>query len=118
MTAELRNTIAYLNNGLATNVRGVNTSARFDIEGAMYESDTSSVTQYPYQKSSKTDWVKDELCHKAIDPIISKTRDLYDFFDTRNVRNSTARILNMGMPKSGSSSLSKLFKNSGLFNNS
>ena len=118
MTAELRDTIAYLNNGLATNVRGVNTvntSARFDIEGAMHESDTSffTFTQYPYQTSSKRDWVTDELCHKPIDPIISKTRHLYDFFDPRNVRNSTARILNMGMPKSGSSSVSKLFKNSG-----
>ena len=110
MTAELRNTITYLNDDLVINVRGGDSSARFDIKRTLDESDTSPVAQYPLQKSSKRDWIIDELCHNPIDPIISKTRDL---FDPRNVRNSTARILNMGMPKSGSSSVSKLFTNSG-----
>lgn len=58
------------------------------------------------------DWASDDLCHKPIDPTISKSRDL---FYPQNVRNSTARVLNMGVSKSGSSSVSKLFENSGFY---
>ena len=50
----------------------------------------------------KYDWPHDETCHMPIDPIISPTQD------------TSSRIINMGMPKSGSSSVHHLFAESGM----
>ena len=117
MTAELRawktRYFSYLNNDMARKARGADhPSVSFGSEGTMDEerSTASSLAQYQFHNFDTRDWNTDELCHTPIDPIISKTRVL---FDPQNIRNSTARVLNMGMPKSGSSSVSEIFTNSG-----